>query len=286
MVNSAKMTGRFLELKKGDTAFLCLSPETIAGKMMIVRALVLELRLIVGDISSAPLLNLSEHIDFAAMVPLQVSTSLERTPDALKAIRKIIIGGAPVSSTLADSFHAFPNEVYQTYGMTETISHIAMRDLKGNDPSFQLLPGISISTEDQCLVISAPHLGVNDLKTNDLVSINEHGNGFQWLGRKDFVINSGGIKIHPEVIEDRLSRMIRAPFFSIGIPDDKLGERHVLCIESDETDFTKSDFKEILSPYETPGAVYFFDKFVYTTSGKINRPETMKLSDNAKKRVL
>ena len=285
MEASARMTGNYLELKEGATALLCMSPETIAGKMMIVRSLVLGMELHVVDVCSTPLTEIAIPIDFAAMVPLQVEGSLKETPTTFRNIKKLIVGGGTVSETLKEKIVASGIGTWQTFGMTETISHVAMKKVSANRSYYRTLPGVEVSSHEGCLVISAPHLGVENLETNDRIRLIDTST-FEWLGRKDFVINSGGIKIHPEQIEQRLEQLIRSPFFSVGIPDEQLGERHVICIEQKRQSLAKSDFISTLEDYTTPKEIYYFDSFAYTKSGKINRLETIKNITNAEKQVL
>lgn len=280
MVASAQMTGEFLKLKANDSALLCMSTETIAGKMMIVRAIVLDLNLIVTDITSVPLKNSNRKIDFAAMVPMQVEGSLNELP----LINKLIVGGGMISHYLWDAISESGVIAYQTFGMTETISHIAMRRISNELTNYMTLPGVEIAVEEGCLSINAPDLGVENLHTNDEVEIYEDSS-FKWLGRKDFVINSGGIKIHPEVIEDKLEGLIQQSFFVIGLPDDTFGEKLILCIEGDSS-ILKSELEACLDKYYIPKEVYCFNVFERTASGKINRLITVERIADAKKQVL
>ena len=280
MIASANMTGEFLKLKAGDTALLCLSPSTIAGKMMIVRSIVLGLDLVVTDVSGRPLKKLTEEVDFTAMVPFQVEQSLKD----LKKVKKLIIGGAPISPALWKRIAESNVEAFQTFGMTETISHIALRKIELPESGYIPLNGVEIDSQNDCLVITAPQLRVHQLITNDIVNINKDGS-FIWLGRADFVINSGGVKIHPEQVEKQLSQLIAQPFFSFGIEDDSLGQKHVLCIEGN-FQIDKDKMMRVLENYHVPKEVYFFDTFEYTTSGKINRLKTIERRANAKKQVL
>jgi len=280
MIASAQMTGDFLNLKENDSALLCMSIDTIAGKMMIVRAIVLDLNLIVTDITSTPLKNTTRKIDFAAMVPMQVEGSLNE----LSLINKLIIGGGVISNHLWNAISVSECLAYQTFGMTETISHIAMRRVSNELTNYRVLPGVEIAVEEGCLSINAPDLGVENLQTNDQVEIYEDGS-FKWLGRKDFVINSGGVKIHPEVIEDKLESLIQQPFFVIGLPDDTFGEKLILCIEGDSS-ILKSELETCLNKFYIPKYVYFFDEFSRTASGKINRLKTIERIADAKKQVL
>lgn len=285
MVSSAQMTGRFLHLKKGESILLNMSLETIGGIMIIVRAIVLDLKLIVVDVTSTPLIQVKNKVDFVSMVPMQLKASIETSPDKFDLIRTLIIGGSVISNTLENQIKNLKCAVYHTFGMTETISHIALRDLKSDNSYFHILNEVNIETENDCLVISSPALGLNRLVTNDIVELKSK-TSFKWLGRSDFAINSGGIKIIPSIIEERLSTLIHANFFSFGLPDMKLGQRHILVIEStNDLKLKKSDFN-ILDNYMTPKEIYHLDKFSYTQSGKINKLLTIESLDNAKKQVL
>ncbi len=286
MTTSAKMTRDHLGLKENDTALLCLSPKTIAGKMMIVRCIVIGMDLTVTDISGNPLKGINTGFDFTAMVPLQLENSINSELSTLQKIKSIIVGGGSVSNGLNDRITELSCEVHHTFGMTETISHIAMRNLSKRENEFSALPGVHFNLQNECLVIQAPELGVSDLKTTDIVELTSP-TSFIWKGRQDFVINSGGIKIHPEEIEQTLSRTIISPFFIIGLEDSKLGNKVVLCIESKETNvFSKSTFTNLLEPYRIPKEVYFFETFCRTESNKINKLETIKVISDAKKQVL
>lgn len=280
MLASARMTGNFLKLKTNDTALLCMSMSTIAGKMMVVRAIVLDLELIVSDVTSSPLIGIEKKIDFAAMVPLQVQGSLLE----LGQVNKLIVGGGIISSQLWIDLSVSKVEAYQTFGMTETISHIAMREISLNQSNYQLLPGIDISIVDECLMVNAPSLGVKNLQTKDHISIAPDGT-FSWLGRKDFVINSGGIKIHPEELETKIEALVDCAYFVYGLPDNRLGEKLVLCIEGDLA-LTKTDFAPYLDKFHLPKEIYFYSRFARTDSGKVSRIETIEHIENAKKQVL
>lgn len=272
MIASAKATGEFLGLSAGDTALLCLSLDTIGGRMMVVRAIVLDLDLIVSDVTSTPLMHVNEQVDFAAMVPMQVEKSLQETAKKVNDIEKLIIGGGPVSTALINRLQTITTKAYHTFGMTETISHIAMRCL--NHPLeqvFECLPGVHISESEGKLVINASAIGVTNLETNDAIELITDSS-FVWKGRTDFVINSGGVKLHPEQIESQLSKLIPEPFFVFGEADDTFGERLILAIEQHEPlKLSKEDFQPLLSPYSIPKEIRYFEQFDYTSSGKINR---------------
>lgn len=278
MIVSAEKTLSFLNIKPGSTALLCLSTHTIAGKMMIVRSIVGDLRLIVGPLSSLPLKDFDEQIDFVAMVPLQVQTELENEPEKLRTIRSCIIGGGPISQKLEASLDAKKISVYHTFGMTETISHVAMRKAGFNgEKIFRAIPGIRFSAPDDKLIIHYPEIGIDALQTNDIVRLISE-TSLEWIGRSDFMINTGGVKINPEEVETQLSAFLQVPFFISGIPDEKLGQKIILVIESENTSIpSKEELKEHLSIYAIPKQVYFLNSFIRTLSGKINRIETLKL---------
>jgi O-succinylbenzoic acid--CoA ligase len=278
MKASARATGRFLGLKKGDSALLCLSMDTIGGRMMVVRALELQLELIVSDVTSTPLANLDTSIDFAAMVPMQVQKSFENHREKVSRIKTLIIGGGPVSPALIDQLQNIPTLAYHTFGMTETISHIAMRKLNHPPESdFKCLPNVKIESNEGQLLITAPNIGVSELETNDIVELTSE-QSFRWLGRSDFVINSGGIKLHPEEIEAKLSNLISSPFFVFGEKDELLGEKLILLIESDDPlEVSKNQFSAVLTKHAIPKEIRRVSKFDYTPSGKINRLTSQKL---------
>ena len=284
MINSAISTGVFFNLKEGATALLCMSPEYVAGKMMLVRAMVLGWKLDIVAASMNPLNGVEKEYDFSAMVPLQVYNSI----DELNKVKKLIIGGGIVSYELKNRLQSISTEVYATYGMTETVTHIAVKRLNNflsfrventKQSFYQILPNITISQDDRnCLVIDAPKIATDIVVTNDLVEIISDTE-FQWLGRFDNVINSGGIKLIPEQIEEKLEEIISDRFFVSGIKDAVLGEKLVLIIESNQdSEFKIQNLKlKSLSKYETPKEIYFVDAFVETETKKIQRKKTLEL---------
>ncbi|SDQ79651.1 AMP-binding protein [Flagellimonas zhangzhouensis] len=275
MVNSALATGAYFQLEPRQKALLCLPLTGIAGKMMLIRAMVLGLHLDAVEPSSKPLQE-NKTYDFAAMVPLQVQNSI----DQLSQIRKLIIGGAPVDTKLRYILRDSSVEAFETYGMTETITHIAVKKTN-HKPSeyFETLSGVTIQTDDRgCLVIDAPKISDAEVVTNDLVEINGE-NQFKWLGRYDSIINSGGIKLFPEKIEEKLAPLIRERFFLAGLPDETLGQKLVLVVEGEpynEQDLLQS-IKSLpsISKYEVPKQVYFVKTFTETATQKINRTKTL-----------
>ncbi|MBA0884889.1 AMP-binding protein [Flavobacterium undicola] len=269
LVNSALATGDFFELKPGDSALCCLPVQFIAGKMMLVRSLILGLAVDFVSPNSYPLANIDKEYDFVAMVPLQVQNSLNE----LYKVKKLIIGGAKTDSSLEEKLLGINTKVYETYGMTETITHIAAKRI--GEQAFSILPNVSISqNENDCLVIDAPQVSEERLFTNDLVQI-INDNQFVLLGRIDNVVNSGGIKLIPEKIEEKLADAIPARFFVGGIPDTDLGEKLVLLIEGAKQELDESIFT-ILDKYEKPKAIFFIPEFDTTESGKIKRKAILK----------
>lgn len=269
MVDSALATGDFFDLQPGNKALQCLPVKFVAGKMMLVRAMILGLDLEFVAPSSHPLRNNEIDYDFVAMVPLQSQNSLPE----LKSVKKMIVGGAAINKALEKQLLKLPTEVYETYGMTETITHIAARKL--GEKAFTVLPNVTISYDDRnCLVIHAPRISDEVIITNDIVElVNE--NQFIFIGRMDNVINSGGIKLHPEQIEEKLASKIHQRFFIASKPDNELGEKVVLVIEGEKEEFDDTLY-ETLDKYEKPKEIIFFPRFKETGSGKIMRKETIK----------
>ena len=280
MVASAMATGRYFQLEKKTTALLCLPCDYIAGKMMVVRSFVLGMNLLTVSPSSYPLSEKLENVDFAAMIPLQVANSLVANFDQFNQIKQVIIGGGAVDSTLFQCLQKAKPICYATYGMTETITHIAVKRL--NTPqattTYQALENVQFFQDKRdCLVIDAPHLSHEKVITNDIVRLINSSN-FEWLGRYDNVINTGGIKVHPEQIEKKLTPFIPLRFFIGSLPDEKLGNQVILVIEgkaNQDQQLLEIDFKRILSKYEIPKKIYFQAKFSETPTGKIQRQQTI-----------
>jgi len=268
MVYSALATGDFFDLKPADKALQCLPVKYVAGKMMLVRAMILGLDLDFVAPSSHPLLNNESTYDFVAMVPLQAQNSLTE----LKNVKKLIIGGAAVNKTLEKQLLKLPTKVYETYGMTETITQIAAREL--GEIAFTVLPDVTVSFDDRnCLVIHAPRISDDVIVTNDIVELLDE-NQFVFIGRMDNVINSGGIKLIPELIEHKLAHKIKERYFIASKPDLELGEKVILVVEGDKHEFEATLYDD-LDKYEKPKEIIFVQKFEDTVTGKILRKETM-----------
>ncbi len=283
MVNSAIATGDFFNLKPGDKALYCLPSNYVAGKMMLIRSITLGLELDLTQPTSQPIFDYEEHYDFAAMVPMQ----LEKIYNYCDNIKTIIVGGAAVSKTLKEAINSIKSSVYETYGMTETITHIALKKINNFDfsqgsatkesvePYFKTLPNISISEDERgCLVIKAPKLSNETIITNDMVKLHSDTE-FEWLGRYDNVINSGGVKLYPEQIETKLQNKIKQRFFVASKKEEVLGEQLILVVEGNTNKIDDNIFSD-LEKFEKPKGIYNINQFIETNSGKIQRKETLK----------
>jgi len=277
--HSALATLNILDLKKGDSSLLSMPANYIAGRMMLVRAIVGQLNLIPVLPSSAPSIP-DRTIDLAAFTPHQFRGIIESENNGhYRRIKNILLGGSPVPEELIDGLEKFPGRIFETFGMTETYSHIALRmRYPVKEEYFQAVGPVSFSLENERLVIHAPHLGIEALNTNDLVEL-DGTRRFRWLGRSDYVINSGGIKLHPEIIEAKLATVLKSPFFITGKPDKIYGQKVVLVVERSEKASTEdqliNEINQILSKYEKPKSIIWVDYMVMTTTGKINRNATI-----------
>ena len=281
-VNSAIATGTFFELPSETRALLCLPASYIAGKMMLVRAIILGWDLYIKAPEKDAITQYDRDYDFVAMVPYQVHYSLK----SLNKIKKLIIGGGAISVDLNDQLQHVDTEVFATYGMTETITHIAVRRINGLAKSdyYNALPNVKFSLDKRdCLVIEASEVSDDKVVTNDLVKIISPSS-FQYFGRIDNVVNSGGVKLFPEQIEAKLAKFIDVQFIIASEKNQTLGEQLILILEEDSSELIpdiKTAFST-LSNYERPKKVYSFSKFPFTETGKIKRSELLDNLDHAK----
>lgn len=279
-LESAKLSLNYFKITPNSRFALALSAETIGGKMQILRALASDSELYVLDLKRNPIQDICFSIDFISLVPMQIQQIIAENPDHLQFFKSILLGGAPVSAALRQQLCSFSSHFYESYGMTETYSHIAIRKLNGKENEFVALDGIRFSTSDGNLVIHAPQLGIQNLKTHDTVHLISESQ-FQLIGRTDFAINSGGYKFHPETLEAKLSPLIKHNFFIIGEADLVYGQCVTFYIEEDYTEkkqeYLLKLFKQEFKQYERPKKIYFVAKFQYTSSGKINRLATQQL---------
>jgi len=277
MVNSAIATGNYFNLESGNTVLHCLSTQFIAGKMMLVRAFVLGLELDVVAPTLNPLHSISKNYDFCAMAPMQLQNSLHE----LHKIKVLIVGGAPISFSLIDKMKDLTTKVYATYGMTETITHIAVKQMNNfsgeiEESYYRTLPDIVISQDlRDCLVIDSPNINSEPIVTNDIVKLYSKTE-FEILGRYDNIINSGGIKFFPEQIEAKLQSKIEQRFFIASEIDEVLGDKLILILEGESKELETGVFED-LDIYERPKQIYAVTHFKETSTGKIQRAETLKL---------
>lgn len=300
MLNSAHITCDFLGLRPGNTALLCMSLGYIAGKMMVVRSVERKLRLFSVKPSGHPLSDESMakmvemDFDFVAMVPMQVYNTLQvpQERERLSRIKHLIIGGGAIDDALAEELRSLPGAVWSTYGMTETLSHIALRRLNGEEASEWYQPfdsvGVSLNS-DGCLVIDAPLVCSEPLVTNDIAEIKQQENSshssdassslktssphvlFRIKGRKDNVICSGGIKIQIEEVENLLRQHLDAPFLLAKKKDEKFGEIAVLVTESGDLEGVEAICRQVLPKYWVPRQYLHFDQLPMTETGKPKR---------------
>jgi len=268
MVNSALATADFFEVGANTHALHCLPAQYVAGKMMLVRGIIIGWDIDLVAPSSAPLAGNEKTYDFAAMVPLQAEQSFGQ----LTRIKKIILGGGKVSNVLSEKLKPLPVAIWETYAMTETVTHVAAKRI--GEGAFTTLPGVKVTTDTRgCLVIDAPKVADMPVVTNDLAEVTD-AHHFTWLGRYDNVINSGGIKLFPEQVEEKLAPYFTQRFFVYGLPDETLGEKLVLVVEGNPLIIPDQAYSK-LEKYEKPKAILFVNRFAETDTGKVRRSETI-----------
>lgn len=291
IITSAKLTEQALGLTKGYNALCCLSPAYIAGKMMLARCFITGMKVISVTPSANPFMEITpdQRIDFVALVPSQLHDILRsEKSEYFHTIKKAIIGGAILDSESQHKLQQYECKFYATYGMTETVSHIALRLLNGKDASadYTTLPGITIGIDNRsCLVIRWPNLS-HPIITNDVVDLVDE-NTFRWIGRWDNVINTGGTKVIPEAVERKIEKIFQAlgisqNFFVGSLPDQKYGHKIVLVIEGDvnreNIQLLNSSMHSVLSKHEIPKEILTGISFIITENGKINRKATLDLT--------
>ena len=283
MRHSADLTCSFLGLRPGDSALLCMPLKYVGAKMLVVRALVAGLNLVCVQPSSHPLSDCQAKLDFAAMTPMQVVSTLEQPVEAerLRRIAHLIIGGGDVNPCLNRQLQSFPFAVWSTYGMTETLSHIALRCLNGPEATEWYTPfqGIALSTSPEgTLVIDAPRLCAERLATNDMVEF-DSGGRFRILGRKDNVINSGGVKIQIERAEELLRPRLASPFLITSAPDPGKGEQVVLLTRGEASQELLDTCKSILPRHWAPSHVFQVGALPLTGSDKPDRAKAKQMAE-------
>lgn len=281
MLRSAQNTLQYFNLRPGNHALLCLPVEYIAGKMMVVRALAGQLNLVTTRPAGNPLADQPSDVDFAAMVPLQLEQSIGQLEDNSK-IRTLILGGGETGPALRTKIRETKGcAIYETFGMSETYTHFAVRRLNGPDPEpfFRLLPGVKVWTDERgCLVTEVPGVTEAPVVTNDMVSL-EGDNRFRWLGRIDNVIKTGGIKINPEVLEAQIREITGLEVLVSPLPDERLGERLVLVVEGREKDLPAGlgqQLSNTLQKHEIPRIILTLKEFPRNRSMKTDRLQVLR----------
>lgn len=292
MCASAQATATALGLQPGEPALVALPPASIAGRMMLVRGLELGLPLVVVEPTRRPLALAPPDIPlrFTALVPLQLEATLGVATEAarLDGMRAVLIGGAPLSPDLAQRVRQLQAPLYHTYGMTESATHVALRRLNGPDASdlFTPLPGVEVGQDERgCLTVCGPMTAGRHLTTHDHVTLLPDGR-FRWLGRLDYVINSGGVKVQAEKVEAALQQLCPGRrVVVVGRPDPALGECVTALIEGSPLPVValRAALGQTgrLSRYEMPRAFHFLPVFPETPTGKINRPALLAQLDAA-----
>lgn len=266
MIASARKTLKFLKVQPKAKVLQCLPMDKIGGIMVLVRWLEGDLDLYLSDPKSNPLKEWNVVFDLCSMIPYQVSKSL----DQLEKVKQLIIGGGAINPELEKDLINLTTEVYHSYGMTETISHIALKQI-GESNTFKTMKGVQLELDsNSCLQINAPDIGVYHLLTKDIVDLKSDSE-FIWRGRLDNVVNSGGLKFYPEEIEKKIGEL-ETIYFLAGIGDKELGEKLILVTEGQE--LLDLDFS-FLPKYERPKEQILISEFLRTETGKIKRKQTL-----------
>lgn len=277
---SAKMTGRFFDFKQGESLLLNLSPDYVAGKLMIVRALVHGMKLVVAPLKSNPFAEMAElpaKIKLAAFVPVQIHEifTQEHSLGIFNQIENVLVGGGALAENLEQKIVQQKPKSFASFGMTETLTHFALRPLDGKTDFYTCLPGVEISVnEEGCVCIHPNEIVHKKIITHDVVEL-AGKNSFRWLGRSDNLINSGGIKIQPELIEQKLSHLIGDAFYVTSRKDERLGEKVVLVLEVNQVREHEMEFIQLLNgelpAYHAVSEIIYQNKFERTDNGKIIR---------------
>ncbi len=281
MISSAKATGKYFGFSSNQSMILNLSPEYIAGKMMLVRGMIYKMKIIVLPLSNDPFkdIELVEKVDFGAFVPMQVENILknDKSKKAYQNIRNVIIGGAAVNPNLELQIRSLKNNNYASFGMTETITHFALRSINSGNDFYQVLEGAAISTnENECLKLDKLFGKKVNFETTDIVDLIDERK-FIWKGRSDNVINSGGVKIIPEDIENQIEYFLPTKRYYISSEkNEELGEKLVLVIEGNpmgelEENALINKLLQTMPRYHSPRKIRYVDTFEETATGKIKR---------------
>ncbi len=280
MLKSADYSQSFFKYKSNDNSLLSLPLSYVSGKMMLIRAIRSQLNFIIQNISSNPLKNIDQNIDFLALTPMQFINAHSENSIQLQKVKTILLGGSAVDESLERMIKSWNNSIYVGFGMTETLTHVALRKLNGVDKTdyySAISPEFCFRTNaENCLVINAPHLP-EEVISNDIVEL-LNDQQFYWKGRKDNIVNSGGIKLNVESIENVLNLYLSENLMLFGEDHKVLGQSLSLCIEGLRSDALIAELRIVmtkLDKYERPKKVYFLDKFEYTGNEKLMREKTI-----------
>ena len=279
-ITSAQITINTFDLAKGDTLLMCLPMHFVAGKMMLIRAIIGRMKIRAIQPSLNPVKDLIYPVEFAAFTPHQLNTILKINPNKMGLIEKAIIGGSPVSSELKNQLGDFKTKLFETFGMSETLTHVAIKAINGTSKSdyFKVLKGFNINVdENNRLIIEADHLKNSPLLTSDIVEMIDSEN-YRWLGRSDDVINSGGIKLFPVSIENRISAQIDREIIIGKRSDENFGEVVILFIEGEPFNENRLaelniELTKLLDKFEVPKEIIFKTEFPRNKNGKVIRSE-------------
>jgi len=279
LMASAKLTGEYFNFSSNKTLLLCLSPKHIAGKMMIVRAICWKMKLLCKKQTANPLIDLTLNIYFTSLVSYQLEHILAKNPDKFQLIGKVLLGGAPIHHRLFKKIKNLSTKFYESFGMTETLSHIAIKKLNGvnTEKYFTTLPGVKLKVDkNECLIIETPYLN-EPIFSNDIVQL-KCNKKFKWIGRRDNLINSGGIKLIPELLEKKIKHLLNASYFFASLFDNLLGEKLILVVEDKnnkiDLDALSLKLETHLTKYEMPKQIIKLKCFCRTKNGKIKRIKT------------
>lgn len=269
IVTSALRTANYFKINSGDAVFSALPLNYVAGKMMVLRAYLLNWKLECQEPSALP--KIEQNYKFAVFTPHQFLQVFERTPEAFSRIETVLLGGGPFSDTDVLKFiPKLPCQVYLGYGMTETLTHIAVRNLSKSEITYTPLEGVEVrSNENDILSIKDNLLKLDWFETDDLVHISE--DQFSITGRVSSVINSGGVKIFPESVEARIKHLLNSEFYISSEKDAKLGERVILISTSEVNEFQRKQIQVVLGKIESPKVYIVANEIEKTNSGKVVR---------------
>ncbi len=275
MKASAMSTNRFFRITEKSRLLCPLSADYIAGKMMIVRAIVAGAQLWMEAPSNTPVHSDYGQVDLIAVVPSQVPHILSN-PCIFNNIKYTLIGGAQLSTDLSRRIVEAKINAYVSYGMTETCSHVALRKVDDSPEGiYEAMPDIYFTKDSRgCLIVRSDSRSFKELRTNDIVNLSDERH-FSWKGRIDNVINSGGIKVYPEEIEMQLHPIVPhgIEFYVAGCSDEKWGEvpAIILSTEVDDMDKLLADARNrVKSKAQRPVRIIVSD-IRHTLSGKIIR---------------